>query len=109
MHSHIRRAGTALVAALFVPVNASAQSSDRCTELKRLQIAGVDLTVSTVEWHPAGPAPAAAGPARPVTALLPSYCRFDGTIDRRVGAGGKSYGIRFALALPDAWNGRFLF
>jgi hypothetical protein len=30
-------------------------------------------------------------------------------IDRRTGAAGVAYGIGFALALPDNWNGRFLF
>ena len=39
---------------------------------------------------------------------LPTYCRVDGVIDRRVGAEGKEYGIGFAVALPDNWNGRFL-
>lgn len=46
----------------------------------------------------------AAGDAGP----LPAHCRIDGVIDERVGAGGKSYGIHFAIALPDAWSGRFL-
>jgi len=44
-----------------------------------------------------------------VASNLPAYCRVDGTIDRRVGAGGATYGIGFALALPAEWNGRFLF
>jgi feruloyl esterase len=30
-------------------------------------------------------------------------------IDRRAGAAGVTYGTRFALALPENWNGRFLF
>ena len=30
-------------------------------------------------------------------------------IDRRTGAAGRTYGIGFALALPENWNGRFLF
>jgi len=29
-------------------------------------------------------------------------------IDRRTGTDGKTYGIRFALALPDNWSGQFL-
>jgi hypothetical protein len=33
----------------------------------------------------------------------------DGVIDRRVGTAGTTYGIGFAIALPDDWNGRFLF
>jgi feruloyl esterase len=40
---------------------------------------------------------------------LPPHCLATGVIDRRVGAGGKSYGIEFAVALPDEWNGRFLY
>jgi feruloyl esterase len=39
---------------------------------------------------------------------LPGYCRLDGVIDRRVGAANVTYGIGFALALPENWNGRFL-
>jgi feruloyl esterase len=39
---------------------------------------------------------------------LPAYCRVDGMLDRRIGVKGVSYGIGFAIALPDAWNGRFL-
>src|ERR1700694_2441152 len=30
-------------------------------------------------------------------------------IDQRTGAGGKTYGIGFAIALPDNWSNRFLF
>ena len=33
----------------------------------------------------------------------------EGVIDQRTGVDGKPYGIGFALALPDQWNGRFLF
>lgn len=39
---------------------------------------------------------------------LPAHCRVEGVIDERKGAGGKTYGIHFAIALPDAWSGRFL-
>jgi feruloyl esterase len=40
---------------------------------------------------------------------LPAHCRVDGVVDERTGVDGVIYGIRFALALPDEWNGRFLF
>ena len=33
----------------------------------------------------------------------------EGVINQRTGVDGKPYGIGFALALPDQWNGRFLF
>ncbi|WP_336980509.1 tannase/feruloyl esterase family alpha/beta hydrolase [Altererythrobacter fulvus] len=39
---------------------------------------------------------------------LPAHCRVEGVVNERKGAGGKTYGIRFAMALPDDWSGRFL-
>lgn len=39
---------------------------------------------------------------------LPAHCRIEGIINQRKGAEGKEYGIRFAIALPDDWSGRFL-
>src|SRR5215813_12595554 len=47
--------------------------------------------------------------AEKISDNLPSRCRVDGVIDQRTGVGGKTYGIGFAIALPDNWNGRFLF
>ncbi|MEO9131748.1 MAG: tannase/feruloyl esterase family alpha/beta hydrolase [Sphingomonas sp.] len=44
----------------------------------------------------------------PVSSALPGYCKIEGVIDARKGAGGKNYGIHFAMALPDDWSGRFL-
>ena len=40
---------------------------------------------------------------------VPAFCHVEGVIDQRTGVDGKPYGIGFALALPDQWNGRFLF
>jgi feruloyl esterase len=100
---------------LLMPIRAFAQGTRSgatgCAAMTNLQISGVTLTVTHVEWFPAGtPPPPNFGPnAPPLTASLPAYCRLDGVIDRRVGADGKNYGIGFALALPDEWNGRFLF
>ena len=44
-----------------------------------------------------------------VAVAIPSYCRVEGELDRRVGKGGVHYAIGFAVSLPDRWNGRFLF
>lgn len=44
-----------------------------------------------------------------VAVRLPARCRIEGVIDGRTGADGKQYGLRFALALPLAWNGRFAY
>jgi feruloyl esterase len=44
-----------------------------------------------------------------VAVAIPSYCKVEGELDRRVGKGGIHFAIGFAVALPDRWNGRFLF
>lgn len=49
-----------------------------------------------------------AGPGGP-GATLPPHCHVEGEIDRRTGVNGKSYALRFAVNLPDNWNGRYLF
>jgi len=94
---------------LGMPVIAqTAAPPEACAALTKLQVAGVALTVTKAEWIPAG-STAAAGPAGPASsAKLPAYCRLDGMIDRRTGTGGTGYGIGFAVALPEKWNGSFL-
>ncbi len=84
-------------------------ASIKCSSLTSLQIPGVTMAITKAEWLPAGSAPPAAGAALRSGSALPAYCRMDGMIDRRVGPDGRTYGIGFALALPDNWNGRFLF
>jgi feruloyl esterase len=42
------------------------------------------------------------------SAPLPAYCRIEGVINRRTGVGGEEFGINFALAMPEKWNGDFL-
>ena len=42
------------------------------------------------------------------TAPLPAYCRVEGSMNRRTGIDGEEFGINFALAMPDNWNGDFL-
>ena len=39
---------------------------------------------------------------------LPAYCRVEGVLNRRTGVGGEEFGITFALAMPEKWNGDFL-
>ena len=100
-----------LVVSLFVlgsaaGASAQAPTAGACAELMKLQLPGVNLVVMKTEWIPAGPMPAGRG-GGPSTVKLPAYCRLDGMIDRRVGAANVTYGIGFALALPENWNGRF--
>lgn len=78
-----------------------------CADRKLLQVPGVSLTITRAEWIPAGSTPPGRGAAASGV-RLPAYCRLDGVIDRRTGAGGTPYGIGFAIALPQNWNGRFL-
>lgn len=87
---------------------AFAQSPRDCAGMAAFQIPGTALTISAARQIAAGPAPAGR-PGAPAGPVLPAYCRIDGTLEPRTGVDGKPYGIGFALALPDAWNGRFLF
>ena len=55
------------------------------------------LEITRAAVIPAGQAQGARGAAGP---MLPAHCRIDGMIDRRTVSDGKTYGIRFAIALP---------
>ena len=83
----------------------------RCAELLHYAPPGIGLEISKAEpVPPAAPGTVRPSPFQPPFGVgLPAYCRVEGAFERRVGAGGKPYAIGFALALPDDWNGRFLF
>jgi feruloyl esterase len=88
---------------------AAAQSAESCVALRSFAMPSAGLQVTSAEHVAAGPAPAGP-PGRPgFTGELPSHCRVEGILERRMGVAGVEYGIRFALALPDQWTGRFLF
>jgi hypothetical protein len=65
------------------------QAPGKCADLLKLKIPGVNMVMTKAE-------------------AVASHCEAEGMIDQRTGAGGKSYGIGFAIALPDNWNNRFL-
>jgi feruloyl esterase len=70
---------------------AFAQTAPRsCDQLTKFKLTGTELVIAKAE-------------------STPEFCRVDGTIDPRIGVGGKSYGIGFAIAMPANWNGGFLF
>jgi tannase/feruloyl esterase len=81
---------------LALAFSARAQTPNKCSDLTKLGIPGVTMAITKADTIPA-------------SAFAPSHCQVDGMIDQRIGAGGKTYGIGFAIALPDAWNNRFLF
>jgi hypothetical protein len=83
-----------------------------CADMLKYQTAGVVLTITRADQMPAAaPGTLRVSPNFPGTipVAVPAFCRVDGVIDQRKGVDGKPYGIGFALALPDQWNGRFLF
>jgi feruloyl esterase len=73
-----------------------------------LRLPGIALEIRKAEAVPAGPAPVIPY-APPIEARIPAYCRVAGVVEPRVGRDGRPYAIGFALALPEEWNGRFLF
>ena len=96
-----------LICAIAGSTAAEAQQAGSCANLTKLRIDKVEITSAVLV--PAGPSDAKGFDGRPVyTGALPAHCRVDGVINRRKGVDGVEYGIGFALALPDNWNGDFM-
>ena len=82
-----------------------AESGDSCAGLREFKAPNVEITTAakiaagTTEEKPWG---------QGRTAALPGYCRVEGIMNRRTGVGGEEFGITFALAMPDNWNGDLL-
>lgn len=90
----------------LVAVAASfAQSPNKCADLARFQMPGATIEITRAEMVAAGQAPGGRGGPGP---MLPAHCRVNGIVDKRTGPDGKTYGIRFAVALPNNWTGDFL-
>ncbi len=81
------------------------QQAMSCAKLMSFKAPDVEITKAVA--IPAGSV-APTPPGVPVGGPLPAYCRVEGIIGKRVGVGGEEFGIRFALAMPDQWNGDFL-
>ena len=90
---------------LFAAASGFAQSANKCADLSRFQMPGATIEITRAETVAAGPARGGRGGPGP---MLPAHCRVDGIVDKRMGQDGKTYGIRFAVALPDNWIGDFL-
>src|SRR5579871_4596217 len=90
---------------LVLSTAAFAQQSNSCTPLIKFKAPGVEISkaapiaAGTTEPNPWGP-----GHSAPI----PAYCRVEGVINRRTGVGGEEFGINFALAMPEKWNGDLL-
>ena len=117
-----RLRATALVGSVSLLVAASASSAwgqaggsiapaQKCADLVNLKISGTNVQITKAEEIPTSPPNTvrAGLPPELIPVTIPSYCRADGVLDPRTGVDGKPYAIGFAIALPDNWNGRFLF
>ena len=105
--------GLALSAALAMTGRAEAATAagQSCASMASLSVPGSNLKILKAEAIPPAPAgtvPTGQGPER-IGVPLPAYCRVEGVIGGHTGADGKAYGLTVAIALPEGWNGRFLF
>jgi feruloyl esterase len=77
--------------------------------LRHFKLPGYALVITGAQWKVAGNVSPPPG-GQPFPAFgAPAHCRVDGALDSRIGVDGKPYAIKFAVALPANWNGRFLF
>jgi feruloyl esterase len=86
--------------------------AQKCADLVNLKIPSSTMVITkadAIPTAPAGTVRASVLSPEMIPVAIGSYCRADGMIDQRTGVDGKSYAISFAIALPDNWNGRFLF
>jgi len=85
--------------------SAFAQQNDSCATLINVKAPSLEITKAAhVEAGSTEPIPWNQSRSAP----LPAYCRVEGVIHRRTGVRGEEFGINFALAMPEKWNGDFL-
>jgi feruloyl esterase len=82
------------------------QAASGCADLLKFSAPGVSITAA--KDVAAGPVAVSAG-GPPISLQAPARCSVDGIIGAHTGADGKSYGIRFEIAMPKHWNGRLLY
>lgn len=86
--------------------NLWSQQASSCTKLLNFKDPGVEISkAASIRAGSTVPVPFSAPPQ---ILVLPAYCRIEGVINQRIGGGGEEFGINFALAMPDQWNGDFL-
>jgi hypothetical protein len=118
---HMRTAAILAASCFLLGVTSSAfgqgsaaviPAAQKCADLVNFKVPGTSVQISKAEEVPVTPAGTLSTPSiapQPIPVAIPPYCRADGVIDPRTGLDGKSYAIGFEIALPDNWNGRFLF
>jgi len=86
----------------------ASSAADRCAAMADASF-GADIRITnSTRIPPAAPGTIKMPYGPPLASGLPAHCRVEGIINQHVGAHGKTYGISFAIALPDNWAGRFL-
>ena len=105
-----RGVATTLLLTAVPALSHAAAPTDACAALLGHKVPGAVVVMQKAQLLPAGKAPAAptGGPPGP-DLMLPAHCRVEGVIDPHNGLDGKPYAITFAIAMPEKWNGRFLF
>ena len=97
--------------ALFIACNAflvSAAGLD-CASMTNSKATGVTIQkAEQISAVPVGGLINTGAAPMKLEVAMPSYCRLDGIVDPRKGVNDAAYGIRFALALPENYNGRFM-
>jgi feruloyl esterase len=101
-----KRSGVLVCGVLVLGSTGWAQAANACGNLTSLRIPGVEIVKA--EMAPVGNAAPLPQGWPGYTGPLPAHCRVDGVINRRKGADGEEFGIGFAVALPEGWNGDFL-
>lgn len=66
-----------------------------------------DVQIAEAQHHDARQV--SGGPPGSPARTLPPHCHVAGSFEHRTGADGKPYAIKFAINMPDNWNGRYLF
>lgn len=92
---------------LLLCLPGSSPAGEKCAALKDFHMPGVFLEITRADSLPE--TVSKPSPTGGYSGSLPAHCRIEGAIDKRIGSDGKPYAIGFALALPNDWNGRFLF
>jgi Tannase and feruloyl esterase len=116
---HVRTAAVLAAGFFLLAITSSAYGqapgaiapAQKCADLVNFKVSGTNVQITKAEEAPTAPpntVRAGFGPET-IPVAIPGYCRADGVIDPRTGADGKPYAIGFEIALPDNWNGRFLF
>lgn len=101
------RISIAVACCLAAPLAQAQARADACRALADWSEGADDLVIGEAEHYTNrstgrgfGPGPAPA---------LPAHCHVTGSFEHRTGVDGRDYAIRFAINLPDNWNGRYLF